>query len=142
MAAAPTSAAPVFPPGRYGRRRDPARQRRRTWVTWALAGVVVLAGIGIAVKLFRQYTLAPYQVRVVRVTDLNDTGVTVTFEVNKPAGQGAECTVQAHTRDGREVGKAVVAVPATAPDVSQITYRLATSQRPVTGEVPGCGPGR
>jgi multidrug efflux pump subunit AcrA (membrane-fusion protein) len=142
MAAAPTSAVPVFPPGRYGRRRDPARQRRSRWITWALAGVVVLAGVGIAIKLFRQYTLAPYQVTVIRVSDIDDTGVTVTFEVNKPAGQSASCTVQAHTNKGREVGKAVVEVPAAAPDVARVTYRLATSQRPVTGEVPGCGPGR
>ena len=52
---------PTLPPGRYGRRREPARARRR-WVTAALALMVVVAGLAITVKLYRQYAQAPYQV--------------------------------------------------------------------------------
>jgi undecaprenyl pyrophosphate phosphatase UppP len=133
---------PTFPPGRYGRRRDPARQSRRRWIAWLLATVVVLAGVGIAVKLYHQYTQAPYQVRIITVTNLTDSGVTVTFEVKKPAGEAAICTVQAHTRDGVRVGTAQVTVSASAPQTSRVTYTLATTQRPMTGEVPGCGPAR
>jgi hypothetical protein len=131
-----------FPAGRYGRRRDPVRQRRRRWVSYALAGLVVIAGAGIALKLYQQYTLAPYQVQVLNVTNLTDTQVTVLFEVSKPAGQPALCTVQGHTREGEEVGKAEVPVPAGSPDetTTQVTYTLVTTKRPVTAEVPGCGP--
>jgi hypothetical protein len=135
---------PAFPPGRYGRRRDPARQRRRRWVTSALAVLVVAAGVLIAVKLYRQYTLAPFQVRIISVTNLTDTAVTVTFEVRKPAGQPAVCTVLGHTREGEQVGRSEVPVPAGQPGdtTARITYTLATTKRPVTAEVPGCGPVR
>ncbi len=91
----------MFPPGRYGRRRDPARQRRRRWLTYLAAGLVIAAGVAIAVKLYRQYAHAPYQVTVVDVRDISDHGVTVIFDVTTPAGQGALCTVRGHTRDGR-----------------------------------------
>ena len=133
---------PVFPPGRYGRRRDPASRQRRRWVVVGLAGLVVLAGLAIAVKLYQQYAQAPYQVTVIRVTDLSDTAVTVTFDVTTPPGQGATCTVQAHTRDGERIGFARVSVAPGTPDqtVSRVTYTLATTKRPMTGEVPGCGP--
>jgi hypothetical protein len=133
---------PTFPPGRYGHRRDPARQRRRRYLTYVVAVIVAAAGVSIAVKLYRQYALAPYQVQVINVSDLTDRSVTVTFEVTKPAGQPAVCTVVAHTRDGLEVGQAQVDVPAGSPDqtVARVTYTLPTTARPVTGEVPGCGP--
>lgn len=111
-------------------------------MAYLLAIAVIAVGVVIAVKLYRQYTLAPYQVRIITVTDLSDTGVTVTFEVTRPAGEPALCTLLAHTRDGEEVGRATVTVPAGPPGetVTKITYTLPTTKRPVTGEVPGCGP--
>ena len=138
-AAPPTSA---FPPGRYGRRRDPAYHRRRRWLTFVLAGLVIVAGVLIAVKLYRQYAKAPYQVTIIEVSDLSDNRVTVTFDVTTPPGAGASCTVQAHTRDGEQVGHVVISVPPGTPGqtVSRVTYTLVTTKRPVTGEVPGCGP--
>ena len=138
------SSAPVFPPGRYGRRRDPVYQRRRRWVTWIIGALVVALGFLIAVKLYRQYAQAPYEVTIVNVRDISDDGVTVTFDVTVPQGGGATCTVQGHTRDGLLVGRAEVdAVPVDAGQTTiRVTYTLQTSQRPVTGEVPGCGPPR
>jgi hypothetical protein len=137
----PPQTAPTFPPGRYGRRREPARPGRR-WLTAALATVVALGGVAVAAKLYRQYTLAPYQVQVLGVTDLSETAVTVTFEVRRPAGQSARCTVVAHTRDGEEVGRAELMVPSHGADdtAATVTYTLATTKRPMTAEVPGCGP--
>jgi Domain of unknown function (DUF4307) len=136
------SPSPVFPPGRYGRRRDPALRRRRRWVSYALATLVMIGGVGIAIKLYQQYAEAPYQVRIISVTNLTDTQVTVLFEVHKPAGLKAVCTVLGHTRDGEQVGIGEVEVPAGTPDetTTQVTYTLATTKRPVTAEVPGCGP--
>jgi hypothetical protein len=132
---------PTFPAGRYGRRRDPARGRRR-WITAALAAILVGACVLIAVKLFQQYAQAPYRVRIISVTDLSDTAVTVTFEVTRPAGAATVCTVLAHSRGGEQVGRATVPVGADDPDetVVRVTYTLPTKKRPVTGEVPGCGP--
>ena len=133
---------PTFPSGRYGRRRDPAHQRRVRWVAYGLAIAVAGLGLLIAVKLYRQYAQAPYQVNIISVTNLTDTGFTVTFDVRLPAGQPAVCTVRGHTREGEEVGRAEVSVPAGAPGetTTRVTYTLRTTKRPVTGEVPGCGP--
>ena len=107
-----------------------------------MAALVVLAGTAIAVKLYRQYALAPYQVRILSVTNIDDHQVTVTFEVRKPAGEPASCTVRARSYAGEEVGRAEVQVPGGAFDetTSRVTYTLSTTKRPVTGEVPGCGP--
>jgi hypothetical protein len=132
----------MFPPGRYGRRRDPAYQRRRRWVAWVAGGLVVALGLAIAVKLYRQYAQPPYEVMNLNVTDLRDDAVTVTFDVRVPAGEGASCTVQGHTRDGLRVGWQRIDVPPGNADqtVLRVTYTLATTARPMTGEVPGCGP--
>ena len=135
---------PVFPPGRYGRRRDPAYQRRRRWAMYLAAAVVIVGTVAISVKLYRQYAQAPYAVTIVTIDEPTDHGVTVTFDVTTPPGQGATCTVRAHTRDGERVGEAQVDVQpgAAGQTVSRVTYSLVTTKRPVTGEVPGCGPRR
>jgi hypothetical protein len=133
---------PVFPAGRYGHRRDPVALRRRRLVGFALGALTVLVGVVIAVKLYQQYAAAPYQVSNQSTSDLSDTSFTVHFTVSHPAGKGARCTVVGHTRDGREVGRGEVEVPAAGPsDTStQVTYTLHTTARAVIGEVPGCGP--
>jgi hypothetical protein len=46
-------AAPVFPPGRYGRRR--ASRRARRWVTAAVALAAVAAGLVLTLRLHQQY---------------------------------------------------------------------------------------
>ena len=141
MAEVVTRASPVFPEGRYGRRRDPAYQRRHRWLTWVAGAVVVGLGLAIAVKLYQQYAQPAYEVMNLDVTDLRDDGVTVTFDVRVPVGEGASCTVRGHTRDGLLVGQAVIEVPGEAGrTIVHVTYTLATTGRPVTGEVPGCGP--
>jgi hypothetical protein len=133
---------PAFPPGRYGHRRDPASQRRRRWITYLLGVLVALAGLGITVNLYHQYGQPPYEVTELNVTSLTDHAVTVHFQVTRQHGEAVVCTVQGHTRDGLEVGSAEVTVPAGGPDdtTAQVTYTLATTQRAMTGEVPGCGP--
>jgi hypothetical protein len=138
----PTPQAVAFPPGRYGWRRDPTRQRRRRWVTWAVGALVAVAGLTIATKLYLQYANPAYEVSNLNVTDLTDDHVTVTFDVRVPAGEGATCTVRGHTRDGAPVGQARVDVPPGGPGQTtiRVTYTLATTARPMTGEVPGCGP--
>jgi hypothetical protein len=46
------------------------------------AGLVIIAGVAIAVKLYRQYAQPPYDVTVVSVRDITDHGVTVVFDVS------------------------------------------------------------
>ena len=127
-----------FPPGRYGRRRDPQRRR---WVPVVIGIVVLLGGLAVSVKLYRQYGAAEYQARVVSVSEFTDHGVTVTFEVRLPSGTDARCAVRARDRAGAEVGRAQVTVrgPASAGSV-WTTYDLVTSGRGYIVEVVRCGP--
>jgi hypothetical protein len=129
--------APVFPPGRYGRRREP--RRRRPWVLIALVAVVVIVGAAISVRLYRNYGDPTYQAEVVTWSNLSDTRVSVTFRVRVPDGGSAICLVRARSRDGEEVGSEQVRVTA-APGQRRptVTHELAVSARAIVGEVPSC----
>jgi len=108
-----------------------------------LVGVLV-AGLGIAVRLNQLYGTPEYRGVVRSYSNVTDSEITVTFDVYKPPGEPAVCTVRARAVDGAEVGRAEVRVPAGDADTDhvRVTYTLQTERRPVTGEVPGCGPAR
>ncbi|MER7004629.1 DUF4307 domain-containing protein [Dactylosporangium sp. NPDC000555] len=131
-----THATSKYPPGRYGRRREP--QPRRRWLVFALAGVVALAGLAIAWRLYTQYGPQDYEPQVQHFYNVTDDGVTIEFVVRKDPDKRATCSVRARAASGQEVGLAQVDVPPGAE--AFVTYRLATSDRPVTAEVPACGP--
>jgi hypothetical protein len=127
---------PMFPPGRYGRRRAPRRTRR--WVTGALAALTVLATVGLAGLLYQRFGVPAYDPTVVRYDEITDTGVTIDFRVHKPAGHTATCHLRSRGHEGGEVGAADVAVPTGA--TVEVRYRLVTTARPVTAEVTRCDP--
>lgn len=133
-----STGAPVFPPGRYGRRRAPRRARR--WVVVAIALFAVVVGLAVAFRLHRQYGEGAYDAELVRYTDVTERQVVIQFRVNLPAGKAATCAVRARNRAGQQVGRAEVRVPPGDDPHPVITYRLATSERPVSGEIQGCGP--
>jgi hypothetical protein len=133
-----TNATPVFPPGRYGRRRRPRRVSR--WLPIGLGAAVVALGVLTAALLTQQYGAGrPYDVTVERFFDISDEQVTVQFSVVVPDGEVAICAVRARARDGSEVGREEVRV-APPPGVTRpvVVHRLATTARPVTGEVQRC----
>jgi hypothetical protein len=131
---ATAGAGPTFPPGRYGRRRE-ARPRRR-WLVATVATIAVLAALAVSVRLFQQYGQPEFAPQVRRFFDITDTGITVEFEVHKPADKMGTCSVRARSANGDEVGLAQVDAPVGAQVV--VTYRLAPSGRPVVVEVPRC----
>ncbi|HEV2088956.1 MAG TPA: DUF4307 domain-containing protein [Cryptosporangiaceae bacterium] len=128
---------PTFPPGRYGRRREPRRSPR--WAVPAIAGVVVLAGLAVAVGLYRQYSASVVRGQVTRYTVVSDAEIRVSFRVHNAAGRAATCVVRARAADGAEVGLARVPV-AAGPASTEFTHRLPTTRRAVTGEVTRCVP--
>lgn len=128
---------PVFPPGRYGRRRS--ERRRPRWVGWLPVVLGALLGLTVAVVTFQRYGNPQYRQAVVAF-ELADDHVTVKFEVHKPADRTAVCRVRARSSSGEEVGAADVTVPVGASVT--MTYTLPTRDRPVSAEVPRCGPPR
>ena len=130
---------PIFPPGRYGRRREP--RGTRPWLIAALAILLAGAGTLIGINLFRAYGQGDYAASVTRWGDVTDTQVVVTFVVRLPAGGKARCVVRARDTTGAETGRDEITVSA-GPDAraTEITHRLSTRTRPVTGEVQGCRP--
>jgi hypothetical protein len=129
--------AATFPPGRYGRRRAPAGGRR--WIGAALVGLVIIAAVALGLRLYQAYGDPTYRPQVIRFSDITDSQVVVEFRVTVPPGGSAVCVVRARSRDGAEVGRAEVQV--TAPpgaERAQASFRLTTTGRPITGEVPRC----
>jgi hypothetical protein len=129
--------APVFPPGRYGRRREPGRRRP---LLLAVLAAVLLAVLGlVAVKLYRQYGDPEYRAEVITYTGITDTRILVDFRVTVPPGGSATCLLRARSHDGAEVGHAEATV-AAGPGQRHVTARheVPTTARPFIGEVLRC----
>ena len=128
--------APIFPPGRYGRRRD---QRRRPWPLVAL-GVVIAIGAGAyAWASYQRYGDPTYQATVIRYTDITDQSVRVDFTVRVPSGAGARCVLRARSYDGAEGGRIDTTIDGVAgADELTAVRTVPTTARPFIGEVVRC----
>ncbi|MDG4793236.1 DUF4307 domain-containing protein [Micromonospora sp. WMMD1082] len=131
--------APVFPPGRYGRRRAP---RRRRPVLAALLVVAVVATLTVvSVRLYRQYGDPAYDAQVISYGDITDSEVVIDFRVNLPDGGAAVCVLRARDHAGAEVAREEVPVSAVEGQRHvTVRHRLVTSARPFIGEVVRCRP--
>jgi len=137
--ASTTTPAPVFPPGRYGRRRAPSR--RRPWLMAVLVVAALAVTGAVAVRLYQNYGDPAYDAQVVTYTGVTDNGLNVVFRVTIPEGRQADCLVRARSRDGAEVGHETVRVHDTPGDgPTQITHHLPTTAKPMLGEVLRCVP--
>ncbi|KXK61661.1 hypothetical protein AWW66_12595 [Micromonospora rosaria] len=132
------SGAPVFPPGRYGHRRAPARRRRTLLVGLVLVGM--LTGLTlVAVRDYQRYGDPAYDAEVITYTGITDAQILVDFRVTVPEGGSAVCVLRARDRAGAEVAREQVTVTAD-PGERQVTtrHRLTTTGRPFIGEVMRC----
>jgi hypothetical protein len=128
--------APVFPPGRYGRRRD---GRRRLLLPALLALLVGIAAVFLVVRLYGQYGDPNYDAQIVGWSDVTDRQITIRFKVRVPAGGSATCGLRARDFDGAEVGRRTVTVTAAqAATTIDASETVPTSARAVVGDVVRC----
>ncbi|MCW3842604.1 DUF4307 domain-containing protein [Micromonospora yasonensis] len=134
-----TPGAPVFPPGRYGRRREPGR-RRPLLLALAVAALLAVLGL-VAAKLYNQYGDPEYRAEVISYTGITDSRVVVDFRVTVPPGGSATCLLRARAHDGTEVGHSEATVTAR-PNQRHVTvgHEVPTTARPFIGEVLRCRP--
>jgi hypothetical protein len=124
---------PAFPPGRYGRRREPGRRRR--WVPALVVASAVLVGLAVAMLLYDRHGDPVYR-PTVESFQLADDHASIRFRVHKPATGTAVCRVRARDRAGAEIAGADVPVPAGGDAV--VEYTLATPSRAWAVDVPSC----
>jgi hypothetical protein len=131
-------AAPVFPPGRYGHRRE---GRPRRTVPIILLGLVILASLAVTIKLYQQFGQTDYQAQIVGWDRPATTQILIKFTVTVPSGAPARCTLRARDYGGNEVGRREVVVRPSG-DATKITAQEAvpTTARASVGEVLGCQP--
>lgn len=129
---------PVFPPGRYGRRRDGKRHP----VLPILFGALVLAfTLFLAIRLYSTYGDPNYDPQIVGWTDVTTSGMTIDFTVRVPAGGSASCVLRARSYDGAEVGRRTVTVTAAADaTIAEAKERVTTTARASHGDVVRCRP--
>jgi hypothetical protein len=128
--------APVFPPGRYGRRRD---GRRRLGLPIAFGAVVLAICVLLAVRMYNGIGHPDYDPQIVGWTDVTDTSMTIQFTVRVPAGTAATCVIRARSYDGAEVGRATVTVTAPAGSTTaEGREPLTTTARASHGDVVRC----
>ncbi|WP_306215056.1 DUF4307 domain-containing protein [Actinoplanes sp. RD1] len=128
--------APVFPPGRYGRRRD---GRRRLLGPIVFALVIATAVGALSVRLYGQYGDPNYDAQIIGWGDVTDTSMTIRFSVRVPAGGSAMCGLRARDYDGYEVGRRTVTVSAKGDDTTiEAAETVTTTARASVGDVIRC----
>jgi hypothetical protein len=132
----PETAQVSFPDGRYGRRREPSRRRPAT--TAVLTFGVIAAGVVTAWLLTESYGQDEVSERLLAFDDAVPGQVEITFEVYKPAGEGATCAVRSRDLAGAEIGYAEVEIPADQSTRVETTYVLPVEGDVNTGEVLRC----
>jgi len=133
-----TDGSPVFPPGRYGRRRS---GRRRRALPTILLALVIAGSVLVSVRLYHQYGQTDYQAQIVGWNTPSDAQLTIRFTVRVPAGRAASCTLRARDFDGNTLGQRDVVVrPAGDATTIEAEETVSTTARAVVGDVLGCAP--
>lgn len=112
---------------------------KRRWFI-GLAAVVVAAGLAVAVLGFNQFGDPDVSGQATGYELLSSDRVAVQYTVNRADPNDAVvCIVRARAKDGSEVGRREVLIPAGGDIQVGARVELTTSEPPVIGEVFGCG---
>jgi hypothetical protein len=119
---------------RYGIKQGMSRTRK---ITLAAFGFALLCGV-VGVIAYNQAN--PQIQGTVISYSVDGNAITVTFEVDKSAGQAVECTVQAEDIQGNVIGSANVAVPSGRAKEDMV-YTVNSTGTPNTAVVSSCSAG-
>jgi hypothetical protein len=125
---------PTFPPGRYGRRREP--RRPRTWLMVLMAALTAVVMGAVGVRLYDVFGNEEFTPLLLSESERTADHVTIRFEVRSDGSRPAVCVVRARAKDGLVVGVADVPVP--AGERVKVDYTLSTSQRAFVVDIPSC----
>lgn len=116
---------------RYGVKSGMSRTRK---ITLGVFGFALLCGVAGYIA----YEQANPQIQANVISyNLGDRSVTVTFQVNKAAGQSVECTIEAEDVKGNVIGSANVSVPAGRAQEDMV-YTVNTTGTVNTAVVSSC----
>lgn len=105
-----------------------------------LTVATLLAGVGVAVIAFQRFGSEDVKGEIGTFELIDDSSVSVTISVTrKDPSQPAVCIVRARSIDGSETGRREVLVAPSTHTTVQVTTIVKASQRPVVGDVYGCG---
>jgi hypothetical protein len=120
------------PAGRYG----PAARSHTARRVWIVVGVVVV--LGILAFVTRGLLANPVHWQDYGYKVVDDGHIRVTFDVTKPKGATATCTVQALSGSFGQVGVQTVTVPPGSESTVRMTVEIRTAEPAVTGTVQSC----
>lgn len=125
----------MLPEGRYGRR---ARRHIPRWANGLLVGLVVLAGLAVALVAYRNLGSPPIEGERLSYRIQGDGALAIRFQVTRDEPDRAGvCIVRARSLDGDETGRREVLVPPGQATIVVETV-VRTSRPPVAGDVYGC----
>ncbi|MFC7531424.1 DUF4307 domain-containing protein [Actinoplanes sp. GCM10030250] len=128
--------APVFPPGRYGRRRD---GRNRRWAPILAVAVFAVGILGLSVAYYDKFGQTDYTADIIGWSEPSDAELVIQFRVRVPENATASCMLRARDYDGFEVGRRAVLIPAPEGGGSvEVSESVATKARASVGDVMGC----
>jgi hypothetical protein len=126
------------PTARYGRQRLTKRTRRRLAIGLFVA--ILAIGVVVAIVGFQRLGTGDVKGELGGYRLIDDGTAEVTISVTrKDPSRPVVCIVRARSIDGGETGRREVLVPPSSQATVQVTAVVKTSQRPVMGDVYGCG---
>ena len=126
------------PAARYGSQQLSRRTRR--WILFAVAALVVVAGVIVAVVAWQRLGRSDVKGELTAYELIDSQTVSVTIGVTRDdPSRPVVCIVRARSIDGSETGRREILVGPSDQATVQVTAPVKTSKPPVRGDVYGCG---